>query len=173
MVFCLTCGAEVDEYDSAYYARAMLCIPCYIKKTSEASFAICSKCGLRVRQEESKQRRGRAYCGYCFSELERIDQLPECSLCARRIEAHQHSLRLSDGSIAHSSCAAKKWGRQIQVFCFYCGKETSHFKILPNGKATCPRCDKSASQEGGSKARHMPILVAVLRRIAGAERQQL
>ncbi|MEM4633579.1 MAG: hypothetical protein QW275_00305 [Candidatus Anstonellaceae archaeon] len=166
MTYCLTCGAQIDEYDSAYYARSMLCIPCYIKKSAEGAYVLCSKCALRVKQEEARQRRGRLYCSYCFSELERVDQLPSCYICTKKIENHQKSLKLSNGQYVHSECAKRNQNIPLSTYCSVCGKETSHFKILPNSKAICPRCNRSNMGSASKSATSLPsILVRVVRRL--------
>ena len=123
--------------------------------------ATCNKCGMRIRQDDSRPRRGGVYCGYCFSELERIERLPVCSLCAKAIEYYQESARLSNGSQVHSDCARKK-DRHLLATCSVCGRETDHFKLLPQGKVVCSRCDRSGS---ASRARPMPILAALVNRI--------
>lgn len=161
---CLTCGSGIDEYDSAYYARNMLCIPCYTRKASEIPSISCSKCGIRVKQEEARSRRGNYYCSYCASELERVERLPVCPLCARKIESYQSSTKLSDGKIVHSDCASKAHDKKLQAKCSVCGRETPFFKVLPNGKTVCPRCDREGATT--HSPRHaMPIIVRLVDRI--------
>jgi len=142
MPYCLTCGAEVDESDSAYYPRNMLCIPCYVRKSSEITMASCSRCGTRVRQEEARRKGGGLYCGYCASELERIERIPICSLCNKKMESWHKTIRLSNGKIVHQECAASPKYR-VKVFCTICGRETDYFRISPAGFPYCNRCDKS------------------------------
>ena len=101
MPFCLSCGAGIDDYDSAYYARNMLCIPCYVRKASEIAMVNCTRCGIRVRQEEAKRRGSGMYCNYCASELERQERTPICPLCKKAIESWQKSTRTPDGHIVH------------------------------------------------------------------------
>ena len=147
MPFCLTCGAEVDEYDSAYYARNMLCIPCWTRKSSEIAMASCSRCGTRVRLEEARRRGGSLYCGYCASELERLERIPVCPLCNKKMESWQKALRLSNGKTVHQACALAPTAR-VKVFCAICGRETDYFRLSPTGLPYCNRCDKSLA--GGS-----------------------
>lgn len=159
---CLTCGAGIDEYDSAYYARNMLCIPCYTRKASEIPMVSCSKCGIRVKAEEARQRRGMPYCSYCYSELERTDRLPECSICLKLIESWQKQIRLSGGKIAHADCAQKAHDRKLLAKCSACGRESPFFKVLPDGKILCPRCDREGA---GSQKKAYPIIVRLVDRI--------
>jgi len=160
MECCLACGAGIDEYDSGYYARNMTCISCYVRKSSEAPMTNCSKCGLRIKQEEARSRRGGFYCGYCFSELERTERLPKCGFCTRIIEYYQESLKLSDGSQVHSSCAQTARESHLIARCAACGKETDHFKLVPPGKAICASCDRQGAARGA------PILASLVSRIA-------
>ena len=94
----------IDEYDSGYYARNMLCIPCYGRKSSEAESISCSRCGTRVRRYEAKELEGRQLCNYCYSEISRVEHLPACAVCREKIEPWQKSERLPDGKVVHSAC---------------------------------------------------------------------
>lgn len=104
MPYCLTCGSMVDEYDSAYYARNMLCIPCYSRKASEVPMISCGRCGVRIKAAESRERQGGRYCFYCHGELERISKIPACPLCGMKIESYEKSERAPDGRLCHLEC---------------------------------------------------------------------
>lgn len=104
MPFCLACGSGIDEYDSGYYARNMMCIPCYGRKMSEVPMISCSRCGVRIKQQESKERGGNRYCYYCASEKEREARMPVCPICKSRIEEWQKSITAPDGKAVHASC---------------------------------------------------------------------
>ncbi len=159
---CLTCGAGIDEYDSAYYARNMLCIPCYTRKASE-SFASCSRCGSRVKADEARRRQGGLYCTYCASELERQDALPNCSICGSRIEGWQEKTRSSSGQFAHASCTKfLPPGKRPPVSCVVCGKETDRFRLI-GGKPVCSRC--ASSQARGSPLPARTLMASVVDRI--------
>jgi late competence protein required for DNA uptake (superfamily II DNA/RNA helicase) len=171
MPYCLTCGAGVDEFDSAYYARNMLCIPCYVRKSSEIAMASCSRCGTRVRQEEARRKGGMLYCGYCFSELERLERIPVCPLCSKKMEDYQRTLRLSNGKKAHLDCATAPSAR-VRVFCSTCGKETDYFRVSPAGIIYCIKCDKAgaagtpgAAEKGVQTTHDHPFLESLVGRI--------
>ena len=104
MAFCLSCGTGIDEYDSGYYARNMLCIPCYNQKISEVPMASCSRCGMRVKRSEARERHSDYHCAYCFSEEERQAAIPKCPICDKQVESWQESAKSSKGSLAHLSC---------------------------------------------------------------------
>ncbi|MEM4348592.1 MAG: hypothetical protein QXN37_03415 [Candidatus Anstonellaceae archaeon] len=159
MPHCLICGAVVDEYDSAYYPRGMLCIPCYVRKSAESS-AFCAKCGTRLRVEEAKRKGGLLLCNFCEGELERRERLPICRICGQKIESFQKQLRLADGLFAHLDCALKS---KSQVFCSFCNAKTDKFKVLPNGLAICATCSK---REGDWKATK-PSLIAMFNKLFG------
>ncbi|MCX8174673.1 MAG: hypothetical protein N3E51_00505 [Candidatus Micrarchaeota archaeon] len=130
----------VDEFDSAYYPRNMLCIPCWTRKSSEVHMVGCSRCGTRLRAEEAKHKAGRLLCNYCFTELERIERLPICPLCKKPLQPYEKQIRLSSGLLAHSACALSKKG-EAKVFCSSCGQETEHFRIF-GGFPLCAKCER-------------------------------
>ncbi|MCX8197433.1 MAG: hypothetical protein N3G80_03920 [Candidatus Micrarchaeota archaeon] len=162
MQHCLTCGVEVEESDSAYYPRGMLCIPCYVRKSAE-SVAFCSRCGTRIRSEEIKRKSSQPYCSYCAAELERKELLPRCRFCNQKIESFQERIKLADQSLSHTHCAA---GKRIEVFCSFCKKRTEHFKILPGGSIICPLCYRSESQRRDFGGRSSFVAVLVRRLLA-------
>lgn len=171
MPYCLSCGAEIDEYDSGYYSRNMLCIPCYDRKAQAADMVSCSRCGTRVPRDSAESKKGSLYCSYCYSELERLDRIPICSLCNKNLESYQKSLRLSNGKTVHLACATAPNAR-VKVFCAICGKETDYFRVSPAGLPYCSRCDKSgaastpASAASGVSVSHdHPLLESLVGRI--------
>ena len=142
---CLGCGAGIDEYDSGYYSRSMLCIPCYTLKASAIAMASCARCGVRIRQDEARSRRGSYYCNYCLSELDRIDREPTCPICARKIESYERAVKLAEGKTAHVACAEEKIkAHALSAVCYSCLRETSFFKILPNHRILCLDCARKA-----------------------------
>jgi len=149
---CLTCGAGIDEYDSGYYSRSMLCIPCYSRKSTEVAMASCSRCGTRVRSEEARRKGGAIYCSYCVSELERVERMPVCGMCSKKIESWQKTFRMANGQLVHSECASAAPGRMANAFCSICGKQVDYFRILPGGKAICPKCDRESKESVSKKA---------------------
>lgn len=154
---CLVCGIGIDEFDSAYYSRSMLCIPCYTRKASEIPMAGCQRCGVRVRQDEIRQRRGSYYCNYCLSEIERIDRLPECYLCAKKIREHEKSIKTSGMRPVHASCAEKYASeRSVTAICSACLKETKFYKVMPDGRALCLSCGRLSPQELASEQGQEP-----------------
>ncbi|MEM2138306.1 MAG: hypothetical protein QW568_04420 [Candidatus Anstonellaceae archaeon] len=170
---CLTCGIGIDEFDSAYYSRSMLCVPCWTLKCSAIAMANCSRCGVRVRQDEARQRRGSYYCNYCISELERLDRLPECYLCTKKIQPHEKSVKPSGARTAHLSCAQKILEEHEMIaICSVCLAETKFFKVLPDGKVLCLKCARrspqqlSAEQSGKSSHDH-PLMGRMVTRLRG------
>ncbi|MEM4554292.1 MAG: hypothetical protein QXT25_00375 [Candidatus Anstonellaceae archaeon] len=158
MPHCLTCGALVDEFDSAYYPRGMLCIPCYVRKGAEST-AFCSKCGTRLRVDEAKRKGGSLFCSFCAGEIERKERLPFCRICGQKIESFQKQLRLADASIAHTDCAIRT---KSQVFCSFCNAKTDKFKVLPSGLTICAVCSKRGDWKASK-----PSIFAVFSRLFG------
>jgi hypothetical protein len=129
MQFCQACGSEIPEYDSGYYARNMMCIPCYVRKNSEVPLVTCARCGVRINKIESKERKGQLYCNYCFSELERLEHLPTCSICNKKIEPSEKSMKSAAGLIAHADCVRKKDEQKLHRI-FEPGQADLHRTIL-------------------------------------------
>ncbi len=148
---CLSCGSDVGEYDSGYYSRSMLCITCWTQKASQVPSILCSKCGMTMRQEEARMRNGSNYCGYCYSELERIERMPVCHLCEHRIEGYQQSIRTADYQLVHSECAQKsrQQGRAVSARCSYCRAVTDRFKVSREGWIMCSRCSVKSERKIG------------------------
>ncbi len=161
---CLNCGAGVDEYDSGYYSRNMMCIPCYVQKTSDSTVS-CTRCGTRVRRDEAKRKGGSIYCSYCASELERVARMPDCPLCGEKIQSWQKPFRMANGQLAHTECAKSMQGSasQASAFCSLCGKETDYFRVLPGGRAICAKCDRA-----GAATSHDKTIMASIMDTVGA-----
>jgi len=153
----------IDEYDSAYYARNMLCIPCYSRKASE-TMATCSKCGIRIRSEETRRHRGAMCCNYCASELERDEKKPTCPVCGRKIEQWQKTLSGHDGRQYHEYCSSgMPRGRQAMV-CAVCGKKADRFRLYPGKGPVCSGCDSGNPPPSGTLG--VPLIRGVVGRIA-------
>jgi formylmethanofuran dehydrogenase subunit E len=135
MPYCISCGANIDEYDSAYYARNLLCIPCYNKKISDAAYTTCSRCGIRFRADSAIYKSGKILCSSCANEIERAAYLPVCSLCNQKISYGQQKVHLTLG-YAHVACVKKF---RPEEFCFVCHTKTTHYEIV-NEKIICKGC---------------------------------
>ena len=162
MPYCLSCGTEVDECDSAYYARNLRCIPCYNIRAEQMAMASCARCGTRVRGEEMRHRSGSALCSFCASEAERLERLPKCAFCSRLIESWEKSTALQEGGAAHEACL-KARQKERKAICSSCGKQVSFFRMLPDGTAICLRCGREG-RKGGDK-RRKPLIDSVMDKI--------
>ncbi|MFA6489712.1 MAG: hypothetical protein WCT52_03435 [Candidatus Micrarchaeia archaeon] len=169
---CLSCGAGIDEYDSGYYSRSMLCIPCYTAKMSEVPMANCGKCGMRIRRDDARSRGGGIYCNYCFSELDRVERLPKCEDCERRIESWQKSIKSAEGRFYHAECAQKMKDKRVMAVCSFCGTATDRFRLSREGKVMCSRCSAREARPHASSPNntlpareHRPLLASFIDRI--------
>ncbi len=160
---CLTCGAGIDEYDSGYYARNMLCIPCYVAKTSQIAMVSCSRCGIRIKQDEAKRRSAGMYCSYCNSEIERLAQKTICPVCKKSVESWQKSMKAPNGSVVHVECAEASQRRGNAARCIRCGRQTDVYKVSRDGLVVCYACATKNSQ---ATAEH-PLLQRMVDRIGG------
>ena len=173
MPSCLSCGSEVGEYDSGYYSRSMLCIPCYTAKAAEIQMTSCVKCGMRIRKDEARQRGGGTCCNFCFSELERVERLPKCEACERRIESWQKPIKSVEGRFYHADCAQKMKDKRVMAECAYCHQPTDHFTLVDGGRVMCSRCSaKDARRQPGrtdgsifTSGSGRPLLAAFVDRI--------
>lgn len=139
MSYCLTCGSMIDEWDSAYYARTMLCIPCYDRKSYVQRTVSCAKCGMGVRQDEGRRKSGGVYCNYCASELERLERIPKCPVCRLPVESWQKSVKTPKGETVHASCEQSAAGHA--TVCNICGrKKNERMRLTAFGKPICALC---------------------------------
>lgn len=149
MPYCLGCGSMIDEWDSAYYARNMFCIPCYTRKTMEVTKTPCTRCGVMVRPDESRRRNTGLYCSHCNYELERLEKIAKtamCPICKKPIESWQKSMKSPSGSILHIECAEKAQRRGATARCIRCGRQTGVYKVTADGLVVCYACATKKSE---------------------------
>ena len=146
MPYCVLCGTMIDELDSAYYSRNMLCIPCWTRKTTEIPMTNCSKCGVRIRESEARRRPTGKYCNYCFNELERLERQVLCPLCKKPVESWQKSMKTPSGQVLHVECAEASQRRGNAARCIRCGRQTDLYKVTTDGIIVCYACAKKDSQ---------------------------
>lgn len=140
MVYCLNCGASIDEYDGAYYARSMNCIPCYNRKQSESAARSCMRCGRSIRTDEARSHKGSLLCAYCFSEMQRIERIVRCALCRRELIEWEEKFKMPDGSLICKNCNSERTGRFAPKVCSMCKKPASLKFLDENGSALCMAC---------------------------------
>jgi formylmethanofuran dehydrogenase subunit E len=158
---CLVCGAGIDEYDSGYYARNMLCIPCYVRKTSEVASVNCTRCGIRIKQDEARKHNSMYYCNYCASELDRQERMQVCPICKKPVESWQKSVKSPSGVLVHTECAASQEKRKIAARCVRCGQETDSYRVTNGGLVVCATCVRRGEE---ATADH-PLLRSMMDRI--------
>lgn len=158
--FCLSCGTAIQEWDAGYYARQMLCIPCYQRKQQELSKKPCQKCFVRVREGELKFFRDKYLCPYCHREMQQQAHEKECAFCKKWIEDWEHKFRLPDGHFICEKCHAKGAGK-LGLTCSKCAAAPKYPYFSPDGKVFCESC---AIAEKDAQAR--PLLARALVRIA-------
>lgn len=166
MVYCLNCGSSIDEYDGAYYARSMLCIPCFNRKQSEASARSCSRCGRSIRTDESKSHKGLTYCSYCFSEIQRLESAIFCSFCKKQIMDWEEKSKMPDGKYCCAKCRDSSAGKSAPKLCSMCKKPSPLKFIGEDGTALCMECaNKSPSTRAQMHAQSQPRLSLLVGRI--------
>jgi hypothetical protein len=141
MVYCLKCGTLIEEdWDSGYYAREMLCIPCYDRKQIEGMKKPCRRCGVRASEESGGSVRGSFYCGGCKRELEREIELRTCFVCKRFIESYESLHQSPDGKPMCEKCFQSRGGKAGAKVCSKCGKAAQKIAIIEENRALCERC---------------------------------
>lgn len=137
--FCLTCGTIVPEWDSAYYARSMLCIPCWQNKQREASTQPCGRCAVRTKKDELAFFREKYLCPYCLREAKQEVHDKECASCKKWIENWEKKFQMPDGRFICHSCHEKSKGK-FGMRCEKCGKMPKYPFSSPDGKVLCEIC---------------------------------
>ncbi len=146
-IFCLRCGTPIADWDSAYYARSMFCIPCYQSKQREAASLPCAKCGVRTSKDELEDFRGKSLCTYCLREAKQEVANKECAFCKKWIEDWEEKFRLPDGKPVCKACHDSQKGRFALRACSKCGKGTPVTYFSPDGKMLCQPCAISAKNQ--------------------------
>jgi len=139
-MFCMRCGTELPEYDTAYYARNMLCITCYGAKQREAATSPCGRCGVRANKDEMKFFRDKNLCTYCLREAQQEAHDKECALCKKWIEDWEEKFRMPSGQFACKKCHDSSKGKFGLQVCSHCGKKADSALFSPDGKIFCQVC---------------------------------
>jgi len=140
MVYCLNCGAQIDEYDSGYYARSMFCIPCYNRKQSEAAARSCTRCGRSIRADEARSYKGGQLCCFCFGEMQRLERVVRCKICQHEIGDWDEKFRLAEGGFMCKGCHEERTGKIAPKICAVCKKPSSLKFLDEKGNALCMPC---------------------------------
>ena len=157
--FCLRCGAGIEEWDAAYYARQMLCIPCWQRKQAEAAKKPCQKCYVRAREGELRFFRDKYLCPYCYREAQAEVKAKECAFCKKWIEDWEKKFQLPDGHFICEGCHRKGLGK-LGLKCSKCGRPPKYPYMAPDGKIYCENCAVEA------KAEAQPLLARAVSKIA-------
>lgn len=113
---CVQCGYQIEDWDSGYYARGMLCLTCYQRKVESDALKPCRRCGLRVRPDLLREFRGQNICPNCVPEAQAEVERHECVLCRRWIKDWEARHHLPDGRLVCGPChdASGKGGERIR-----------------------------------------------------------
>ncbi|GEM_PF-4938419 len=156
---CLTCGTGIEEWDAGYYARSMLCIPCWQRKEQEMSKKPCQKCYVKVGSGELKFFRDKYLCPYCLREAQNEVHDKECAFCKKWVETWEKKFRLPDGHFICEECHNKGLGK-LGLKCAKCGKPPKYPYVAPDGRIYCEHCAVEA------KERSAPLLSRAVSKIA-------
>ena len=145
--YCMKCGAMVDEWDSGYYARGMLCINCYNTKAADSLKAQCSYCGRRTMPSDGKEITGKFFCSNCYGEEEKRILKATCHVCGKMLESWEPRHTAPDGSVVCENCYKKGMGRLGIRTCHKCGDNASQKFIDEEGRAFCLKCAGEATRQ--------------------------
>ncbi len=115
---CTRCGATIEDWDSSYYARGLLCQPCYDSIHAHDNKELCNGCYSYVEKNKDHCVLGKFYCGRCYQTQKEIMKGKICKDCGRLLPDNEKRMFQDDGSIVCASCHAdmsKKAGMRIRV----------------------------------------------------------
>lgn len=158
----------IEDWDSGYYARQMLCIPCWSARQADARKTPCRRCGMRVSEESGGSIRGAFYCGSCKREVEREIQTRTCFVCKKFIESWENVHQSPDGKPICDKCFGTKSGRSGAKICIRCGKALQKLVLRVGEPELCENC--LALNESGKRqrGRFVSKLVAAFAVFAGS-----
>ncbi len=140
MVYCLNCGKIIDEWDSGYYARQMLCIPCWDRKEVEGRKRPCGRCGVRTSPDSGSSFRGGFYCRACVRELEREREARTCHVCRRFVENWEKIFQSPDGKPVCERCHKSGLGKMGAKTCSRCGRAVEKAAAVEGERIYCESC---------------------------------
>ncbi len=139
MTYCLTCGKMIEEYDSGYYARNMLCIPCYETKRIDSGKVQCLRCMRSLFPSEMKSLEGHGYCPDCHRRLALEIESRRCNICRRVLGDWENRLKTPDNKVVCKKCHDEKMGKLGTKQCALCGRNAK-IKMIVNDKFFCMDC---------------------------------
>ncbi len=111
MPYCVGCGTQIEEWDSGYYARQMMCISCYNRKQDRMFKKMCVNCGNVARPEQGGEINGHFYCSDCYRSETKAIAKRTCHVCKRVLDPWEKRVVSPDGKTVCEKCFAKGPGR--------------------------------------------------------------
>lgn len=161
MDYCTSCGTEIEDWDTGYYARNLLCIGCYDRKKISDAMRPCERCGIHSMPEQLTEFRKQHVCQNCLSEAKREAARKECAYCHHWIEDWETKFEIPDGHFICQKCHDTSVGKGAGEVCSKCGKAPKFPFFAPDGNTYCENCVP------GIRMTHEPMLSRVMNRIRG------
>ena len=139
MAYCIRCSKLINEYDSGYYARAMLCITCYEDKMIERQKVQCMRCMRFFFPQEIKPLGGHDYCAECNRMLMAEIEKRRCHACKRVLEEWEDRVKAPDGWIVCKKCHDSMAGKFGAKQCAMCGR-MAKVKMVVGDRFICMDC---------------------------------
>ncbi|HQT44991.1 MAG TPA: hypothetical protein PLO51_03375 [Candidatus Micrarchaeota archaeon] len=118
MQYCTRCGADIEEWDSAFYVRGLVCQPCYDSMHAHDNKELCNGCYSYAEKNKDQYILGKFYCDRCYQAQKEIMKGKICKDCGRLLPDNEKRMFQDDGSIVCTDCLAdlsKKAGMRIRV----------------------------------------------------------
>lgn len=137
---CQSCGSMIEDWDASYWARNMLCITCYERKSEEEKRRPCMACGARLRPDQLELYKNRYLCHWCAKDAKADAARHECAFCHKWIDEPSKAQKTSDGKPVCAQCVEKNAAKSGGMRCYKCGEKGKFPFFSPNGKVYCEKC---------------------------------
>ncbi|OIO21372.1 hypothetical protein AUJ17_03545 [Candidatus Micrarchaeota archaeon CG1_02_47_40] len=94
----------IEEWDTGYYARNQLCIPCFGTYRDAFRKVRCGFCGLEIMPENSRKIKDKTACRNCYSDQKRDIEKNTCLGCKKYINSWEKKYSLLNEGVLCEKC---------------------------------------------------------------------
>ncbi|MEM2962937.1 MAG: hypothetical protein QXW70_01845 [Candidatus Anstonellales archaeon] len=162
MTYCIKCGRLTEPWDFAYYARDLMCIPCYKQYIDSVRKMRCALCAIQILPEDVVYLKKRPLCRQCYSEeIERITTT-SCRGCKRIVKKYEPSHKLPQGGILCDDCFRKNAIKLRARECYRCFAPLGPNKKILGDEVLCGACYLEKVEFNSLKNKFLSTIRAIL-----------
>ncbi|MBM3229409.1 hypothetical protein FJZ26_03170 [Candidatus Parvarchaeota archaeon] len=118
MAYCTKCASEIEQWDTGFYTRDLLCHVCYDARKEIARRGLCVGCSSFAKKNDRHVIKGHFYCDECFDrEMGEIAQR-SCIMCKKELEGYMPRKTAPRGGVVCMACYSvevKKAGDRMRI----------------------------------------------------------